>query len=253
MNVSVLQLDLAWHDRTANHTKAAEMLRADPPVPGSLVVLPEAFPVGFTMKIDDVADYTNETGRFICDLAMEYQVTVVGGNMIKPDDRGRNIAIVAAPSGHVIAQYTKIHPFTFAGEPNHYRGGDTLAHFNCAGATVSPLICYDLRFPEAFRLATRGGAEVFVVIANWPTPRVSHWLVLLTARAIENQAYVIGCNRCGSDPHVAYPGRSVIIDPQGKTIADAGDAEGILKATLDLQTLRDYRKSFPALQDMRLI
>src|SRR5690606_6307419 len=118
---------------------------------------------------------------------------------------------------------------------------------------VSPLICYDLRFPEAFRLATKQGAEMFVVIANWPTARVEHWLTLLKARAIENQAYVIGCNRVGRDPKVVYPGRSVIIDPRGNVLADAGGDPGVISSSIDAAALREYRKTFPALNDIRFI
>lgn len=253
VNVTVLQMDLAWHDRNANHRKVLKMLQADPPVPGGLVVLPEAFPVGFTMKVDEVADQGQQTGQFFCDLAKRYQVTLIGGNIIKPDDRGRNIAIVAGPEGQILMTYEKIHPFSFATEDRYYKAGEHVGWFDCAGAKISPLICYDLRFPEAFRLAVRGGAEIFVVIANWPTARLSHWLALLMARAIENQAYVIGCNRCGSDPHVTYPGRSVVIDPQGNVLADAGNQECVLKSALDLDNLRSYRRSFPALQDIKLM
>ncbi len=253
MQVVVLQLDLVWHDRAANHAKAREALLRDPPAEGDLVVLPEGFPVGFSMKVDEIADRDDSTGRFLGEIAREFGVTVVGGNMVKPDDRGRNVAIVASPGGHIIGRYEKLHPFSYSGESNHYRGGDHLTYFQWNGATVSPLICYDLRFPEAFRIATRGGAEIFILIANWPAARVHHWVTLLTARAIENQAYVIGCNRVGSDPNVAYPGRSLVIDPRGQIVADAGDKEGVLKVEIDLQALRKYRADFPALADMRFV
>jgi omega-amidase len=94
------------------------------------------------------------------------------------------------------------------------------------------------------------GANLFAVIANWPTPRLDHWLTLLKARAIENQSYVIGVNRCGRDPNVEYPGHSQIIGPRGEVLADAGETEGVLHATLDLPELQAYREKFPALQDI---
>ncbi len=253
MQAVIVQLETVWHDRNANHRKAAEMLRADPPAEGDLVVLPETFPVGFSMDVAAIADHEDSTGQFLSQIAAEYKVTVIGGNVTRPDDRARNVAIVANPNGQIVARYEKIHPFTFANEHNHYRGGDKIAHFDWNGASVSPMICYDLRFPEAFRIATKAGTEIFAVIANWPTARVNHWLALLTARAIENQAYVIACNRCGTDPNVAYPGRSVVIDPQGNTIGDAGDRERILKVEIDMNVLHDYRKAFPAIQDIRLL
>ncbi|HEY0010279.1 MAG TPA: carbon-nitrogen family hydrolase [Tepidisphaeraceae bacterium] len=249
----VLQLDLTWHDRSANHAKARAMLESVKPQRGALVVLPEAFPVGFSMSVSEIADKAGETEAFVRKLAKDFAITVVAGNIVQPDERGRNVALAAGPDGHLLARYEKLHPFTFANEDQHYQAGSRLTPFTWAGAVVSPAICYDLRFPEIFRAGAAAGAEIFVVIANWPAARVHHWVSLLVARAIENQAYVIGCNRCGRDPNVAYPGRSIVIDPRGQIIADAGDQETTLPASLDLEDLRAYRKSFPALRDMRFV
>lgn len=252
MNVLLLQLDLAWHNPAANYAKLRDMLSQANPAAGTLVATPEMFANGFSMAVDEVAEPDDgPTLRLARELARQYQITLVLGRVTKPDDRGRNEAVVAGPDGTILTRYHKLHPFRFAGETNHYRGGEGVAVFDWGGTRVAPLICYDLRFPEAFRNATRRGAEVLLVIANWPTARVKHWLALLTARAIENQAYVIGVNRSGNDPNVAYPGRSVAIDPRGEIIADAGEIEAALAATLDLDALRAYRTQFPALADMR--
>lgn len=253
MRVHLCQLDLAWHDRPANHAAALRMLDAAKPATGDLVVLPEMFPVGFSMDVAAIADRDGVTARFVRRLAKDFAVTVIAGNVIRPDDFGRNEALVAGPDGTLLATYHKLHPFRFAGEHNHYRGGDGVVTFDWQGVTVSPLICYDLRFPEVFRLATKAGAEVLVVIANWPTARVAHWLALLTARAIENQAYVVGVNRVGHDPKNAYPGRSVVIDPRGNTLLDAGDQTGCFACAIDPAVVRDYRAAFPALADIRFI
>ena len=98
---------------------------------------------------------------------------------------------------------------------------------------MAPLVCYDLRFPEIFRQAVRSGAELLVVIANWPQARESHWLALLQARAIENQAYVVGINRAGNDPHARYGGRSLIVGPRGETLAEAGDSQQVIAANVE--------------------
>ena len=119
------------------------------------------------------------------------------------------------------------------------------------GARIAPFICYDLRFPEVFRASARKGAEILIVIASWPQARHEHWLTLLRARAIENQAYMIGVNRCGADPDHIYAGGSQIIDPGGRILADAEDRETALAWQLDLQYLRDYRTQLPFLNDMR--
>ena len=141
--------------------------------------------------IDSTSNFV-EHPELVADRIVQYagavgRENVIAGNVIKPDDRGRNEALVAGPDGTLLATYHKLHPFRFANEHNHYRGGEGVKIFDWNGLKVSPLIRYDLRFPEAFRLATKAGAEMLVVIANWPTARVSHWLALLTARAIEKR------------------------------------------------------------------
>ena len=116
---------------------------------------------------------------------------------------------------------------------------------------MASFICYDLRFPEVFRIAAARGAGVLVVLANWPEVRGAHWLALLRARAIENQAYVVAVNRCGRDPHLAYGGRSLVVDARGEIVADAGGREGCFGMELDFPALVAYRSEFPALADLR--
>ena len=253
MRVHLVQLHLAWQDRPANHAVARAAVEAAKPGRGDLVVLPEMFCVGFSMDVAATHDANGETEAFVRQLAKEFEIHLIAGNVTKPDDLGRNEALVADPAGEIVGRFHKLHPFRFAGEHQHFRGGDGVVVVDLPEARVAPFVCYDLRFPEVFRLAVKQGAEVMVVIANWPTPRVAHWLALLTARAIENQAYVIGVNRVGRDPKNDYPGRSVLIDPQGRVVLDAGDTAGVVAALLDLDELRAYRKRFPALTDVRFI
>jgi omega-amidase len=253
MKVICCQLNILWEARAANHLKVRELLRSAPPPRGSLVILPEMFATGFSMNVAAVSDTRScETGDFLAQLASEYGVYVVGGVVhTASDGRGRNECVVFSPDGREVTRYCKMHPFTYAGESQHYASGEDIRLFTCQGFTVAPFICYDLRFPEVFRAAVTRGAEVFVVIANWPTQRAHHWVALLKARAIENQAYVVGVNRCGSDPQLDYPGRSMVIDPRGAVAADAGMEEGVVTAELDLEALRSYRRNFPVLADIR--
>src|SRR5439155_1088670 len=116
---------------------------------------------------------------------------------------------------------------------------------------VAPFVCYDLRFPEIFRAAMQRGANLMVIIANWPSPRVEHWITLLRARAIENQTYVMGVNRCGNDPYLPYPGRSLIVDPRGNILSDAGDSQIVITADIELATVTEYRRELPFLNDMK--
>ncbi len=112
------------------------------------------------------------------------------------------------------------------------------------------LICYDLRFPELWRLAAIAGTEVFTIGASWPAARRHHWRQLLIARAIENQAFVVAANRIGDDPHLSYAGGSMVVSPTGEILAEAGDHEAVLRARLDLASLREWRRDFPALSDL---
>ncbi len=252
MNVVGVQLDTAWEDKEANHAKLAALLAADPPAPGTLVVLPEMWATGFSMNVAEVAETSAaETETFLSMLAEQYQIGLLGGVVTTgADGLGRNEAVLFGTDGEEAARYTKMHPFSFGQETQHYVRGSAITVFEWQGFSVAPFICYDLRFPEVFRHAARLGAEVFCVIANWPEARVDHWMTLLKARAIENQAYVVGINRCGDDPNLHYPGRSLVFGPRGEVLADGGTGEGMLSARLDRETLRAYRRDFPALDDI---
>jgi predicted amidohydrolase len=150
----------------------------------------------------------------------------------------------------LIAYYAKMRPFTAGGESQHYVAGKHATVFKWGECTVAPFICYDLRFPEIFReVAAAHRPELYVVIANFPEKRIQHWVTLLQARAIENQAYAVGVNRIGNDPNYSYGGRSLIISPQGDVLADAGMGEGSINAPVDLDGLRQYRQGLPFLED----
>ncbi len=254
MNIYCCQLDIVWEDKEANYRKVEALLVAARPHRDSLVLLPEMFATGFSMNVAGIAEDSADgpTVQFLSRQAAELGVYLVGGFATRGGDgMGRNVLAVFGPDGRRAADYTKIHPFSIGEESRHYAGGDRVRTFAWATATVAPFICYDLRFPEVFRHATRAGAEVIVAIANWPAARAEHWVTLLRARAIENQAYVAGVNRCGNDPKLAYTGRSSIVDPHGNTLADAGAEERVIGAEIDLPALREYRQRFPVLRDMR--
>ena len=186
------------------------------------------------------------------DAAREFGVCVIAGAATRGDDgRPRNKALVFSSGGELLADYAKIRLFTPGGEAAHYVAGSRPVVFRRGNWTIAPFICYDLRFPELFREAAAAHQpELFAVIANFPQKRIQHWVRLLQARAIENQAYVVGVNRVGADPYYTYSGRSVVIDPQGEILADAGEHEGCLHAHLDLATLRKYREGLPFLADL---
>jgi omega-amidase len=253
MRVFCCQLDIVWENKGANFRKVEDLLAGARPPAGALVVLPEMGFTGFSMNVAEVAE--GEPGlseAFLAGMAQCYGVYLLSGLVTRtPKGLGRNVAILVTPLGTVEAHYQKLHLFSPAGEHAFYEPGSREITFAWQGGTVAPFICYDLRFPEAFRAAVDQGAEFYVVIANWPRVRERHWLALLQARAIENQAFVAGVNRCGRDPNLDYSGRSVIIGPDGEVIADAGEREGWISAELDWETVRAYRRRFPALSDRK--
>jgi omega-amidase len=252
MNIVGVQMDTVWEDKAANHAKLAALLAAHPPEPGSLVVLPEMWATGFSMNVAAITETPErETERFFAVLAARYEIGLLGGMVTTgPDGLGRNEAVLFGLDGCETARYTKMHPFSFGTETRYYGRGSEVVLFEWQGFMVAPFICYDLRFPEVFRHAARHGAEVFCVLANWPEAREAHWRALLEARAIENQAYVLGVNRCGKDPNVAYSGHSLLFGPRGELLVDGGRDEVLLSTHLDKSALRIYRRDFPALADI---
>jgi len=236
MRVHAVQFDIIWENPPANHV-TVRSLTSDVPA-GGLIILPEMFATGFSFDPQRTAGSPN----FIHALARERQCYVLAG--LVSADGLRNEAVACDPSGREITRYCKLHPFRPGGEP--YRPGSEPVTFPCGEFTVAPFICYDLRFPEVFRAVA---ATLFVVIANWPAQREDHWLTLLKARAIENQAYVVGVNRIGRDPKNEYAGRSQMIGPRGDIIADAGNEARVLTGEIGLEPLLTYRCEFPVLRD----
>jgi omega-amidase len=255
MKIYCAQLNIVWEERQANYAKVRAMVDKARPEAGSLLVLPEMFSSGFSMDVAKVREAVpSQTEQLLGVIARMHSIYIVAGQVtMGPDGKGRNEAVVLDIQGRAIMRYHKLHPFSIGGENQHYTAGDTIALFNWIGFMVCPFICYDLRFPEIFRAATRKGAHLFTVIANWPNKREHHWVTLLQARAIENQAYVIGVNRTGSDPGHIYPGRTLVIDPRGAIIADAGKEEQLIVADVDPAKVLSWRKEFPILHDTRII
>lgn len=254
MNVLALQFDIAWENKTANFEKVRQLLAQAAPERNSLVALPEMFATGFSMNTGTIAELSGgETEQFLSATAKQFSIFLVAGAAIRGrDGKTRNKALTFGPDGQLLAFYAKMRPFSPGGESEHYTAGEHPIAFRCGELTVSPFICYDLRFPELFRQsAAAHRPELFVVIANWPEKRISHWIRLLQARAIENQAYVLAANRIGRDPYYAYTGRSIIVDFNGEIGADAGAHEGRIQARLDLEALRKYRQGLPFLDDLK--
>jgi omega-amidase len=253
MDLLGLQWDIVWEDKRANFKKVRALLEQSGPAAGTLVALPEMFATGFSMNTAQIAEaYGGETEQFLSETARRFGIYLIAGAAMRGrDGKARNKALVFSPEGKLICFYAKMRPFTPGGELDHYTRGEKVATFTIHDTAIAPFVCYDLRFPELFRQAAKANRpEVFVVIASWPEKRLQHWMRLLQARAIENQAYVMGVNRVGKDPYYLYPGRSIIVDFNGEILVDAGSGEGFVQARLDLPTLGKYRQGLPFLADM---
>ncbi len=252
MTIATVQLDLVWENPTANFDRVQQLLAARPVPPGSLVVLPEMFSTGFSFNAAVTAPGTPpQAEEFLKGLARSLNCAVLGGVVGTGSGRIRNEAVAFGPDGTLLVRYAKIHPFGLCNEAEHHGGGGAVVTFDWGGFRIAPLICYDLRFPEEFRIAVDQGATLFAVIALWPSRRAAHWMTLLQARAIENQSYVVGVNRVGVDPIGQYSGRSSVVNPHGIAIADAGESEGVLLASADPAAVATWRRDFPALADRR--
>ena len=257
MRAHLVQSDITWEDKDANHERLGAMLADAGVEPGDLVVLPEMFDTGFSLNLEATGVDPERSEAFVVELARSTRATVVGGYAAAgPDGRGRNRTLVAGPGGDELARYDKIHPFSFGREGERFDGGDRVVAFDWVGPEgerlrVCPVTCYDLRFPELFRAGLEHGAEAFTVIANWPSPRRDHWRALLIARAIENQAFVFGVNRSGVDPNVTYAGGSLGVDPRGRVLGEGGREPEVVSVEADPSRVGAWREAFPALRDRR--
>lgn len=250
MKIIGCQWDIAWEDREANFSQVRDLL--EPVETADLIILPEMFSTGFSMNTAAILEKEGgEAECFVREVAVSKKCVALGGITTKGNgEKGQNELVAFDASGSLLTRYQKNRTFRFTGESDYFENGNEDSVFDLCGTRIASLICYDLRFPELFRRSTAMGAEVFVVIASWPDVRVDHWVTLLRARAIENLAYVIGVNRTGSDPNSDYPGRSIVVDPLGEIVADAGSVDGLLEADLDMEKLREWRAKFPALKDL---
>ena len=253
IQVAGLQFDIAWEDPLENFRRAATLAREAAEAGARLIVLPEMFATGFSMDAEGTSLYAEETRAFLESLACELGIWTLGGyvdNAAARESRPRNACSLFDPSGREELRYHKIHPFTLAGEHLHFEGGQELPSAEIEGVRVTALICYDLRFPEPFRAAALD-TDLFVVIANWPDPRIDAWTTLLAARAIENQAYVLGVNRVGDVDDLSHGGCSALIDPMGRTLASNRGQEIALQGSVDSEEVREARERFSFLSDRR--
>jgi predicted amidohydrolase len=253
MKVAAVQHDILWEDPAANIDRLAPQVAAAAGAGASLVVLTETFSTGFTMN-DDVLRamrVDGESATFLREMAERHGVWVCGSTPeVHPGfERPHNTLVLAGPRGE-LHRYRKVHPFGYGSEPEHFEAGDELVTVDVDGLRVSLFVCYDLRFADEF-WGLAHATDLYVVVANWPEARRLHWQSLLQARAIENLAYVVGCNRVGSGGGLDYAGDSRIIDPLGEVLASAARTEALIVAEVNPAHVAAVRERFRFLEDRR--
>jgi predicted amidohydrolase len=256
LRVAAVQHDIVWHDRDANFDRLAPMIEGAAAGGAGLVLLTETFSTGFSFDTPGIGEpQGGPSARFLAEQAASHGVWV-GGSCpeIDPDapagdGRPSNSFVLAGPDG-TAHRYAKIHPFTHAGEEKYVRAGTDLVTIDVDGIALTLFVCYDLRFADEFwQVADR--TDAYLVVANWPAKRRLHWSTLLRARAIENQAYVVGVNRVGTGGGIDYSGDSAIIDPLGEVLATGAGGETVLFGDIDPNHVESTRSHFRFLQDRR--
>jgi predicted amidohydrolase len=252
MRIAGIQTDIVWEDPKANFERATQWIEAAVGAKARLIVLPEMFACGFSMNTAAIQEPVDgPSAQFLREQAKAHGVWICGSIPELGDaaDKPSNTLLLAGPDGQA-TRYRKIHPFTYAKEDEHYRAGDEFVTVDVEGLRLTLFVCYDLRFADEFWTTARD-TDAYVVVANWPTPRREHWRALLRARAIENQAYVIGVNRVGTGGKLEYSGDSAIIDPVGHVLAEATGGQTMLLADIDPAEVERVRARFPFMNDRR--
>ncbi|PAQ15658.1 carbon-nitrogen hydrolase [Bacillaceae bacterium SAOS 7] len=254
MKIACLQMDIAFGDPNTNYQRATQWLQQAADQGCELAILPELWTTGYDLtRLDEIADQEAQNAiEFLSEQAKKHQLHLVAGSVANQTEAGvKNTLLVINKEGKLVKKYSKLHLFRLMEEEKFLQAGDGDGLFTLEDETMAAFICYDIRFPEWLRKHVLDGAKVLFIPAEWPLARVDHWRTLLIARAIENQAYVIGCNRSGADPKNVFAGHSIIIDPWGEIVAEASEAEQLLIGEIDLAKVAEIRQRIPIFEDRR--
>lgn len=258
LTVSLLQMDCRLADPEWNFRQAETFMAEAAAAQADLAVFPELWHSAYALE--DAAAFAGSVvpaaqadgcfGRFAA-LAHQFGIPVAGS--LLEEDKGHiyNTMVLYDARGHLQAAYRKLHLVPMLDEPRFLAAGNTLQTVSCRGYQAGLAVCYDLRFPEMFRHYALQGCQLVLLSAEWPHPRSMHWQTLLRSRAIENQCFIIACNRVGTSRGVSFCGHSAIIDPWGQTLVDGGEEEGVFTAVCDLDIVPDIRARIPVLSDRR--
>lgn len=257
MRVALVQLDVDLTEPVAQRVRrACEIVARERDA--DLVVLPEIWTTGyfaFDRYADGAEPLDGSSARMLSKAARSAGVYLHGGSIVERAAGGRlhNTSLLFGPDGELVHAERKFHVFGYRSrEAELLAGGEHPHAYRAPFGGVGMTTCYDLRFPELYRLLVEDGAEMLIVPAAWPAERLAHWRLLIRTRALENQCYLLACNTAGIQAGVALAGHSAVIDPWGTAVAEAGITETVLRATIDLAEVHRVRREFPVLEDRRL-
>jgi omega-amidase len=250
MQFHAIQHDVISGDYKATRACIEKLIEQAKPSKKDYIVLQEMADTGWSLDIEAITNVG--TLEWASALAKKLGVWIQTGWAEKINDRAHNCAAVCSPDGSIVANYVKVFTCNPLGENKLFDKGNELFILHIDDMSICPLICYDLRFAELWRLAALEGVDVFTESSSWPLPRIHHWKTLICARAIENQAFVVGSNRSGKDVIAHWGGSSLIVSPLGEVLAEAPESGNhFISATIDPKIAQNWRASFPALDDVR--
>lgn len=253
MRVALVSLNQAWENKSDNFQACRSFGQSAKAQGVELVIFPEMTLTAYSMNTVDTAEdfETSVTAELFKKLAQELQIAIVFGVVFRDGDKATNNALIVDSAGTIKGRYSKIHPFSFAGEDKVFNGGNEISYARLGQMTIGMTICYDLRFPELYS-ALGKHCDLIVNIANWPARRVDHWNTLLKARAIENQIFVAGVNRTGVDGKgLEYTKSSQVINPNGELLVHVFSEEQLDVYDIDQSFISQFRQSFSTTQDRK--
>ncbi|MGY0017430.1 carbon-nitrogen family hydrolase [Streptomyces sp. cg35] len=258
MRASLIQIAVNEDESVNTRRERVSSLVRDQAGSADLVVLPELWTTGafaYELFADEAEPLEGPTFEAMAKAASDAGVWLHAGSIPERDPDGPlcNTSLLFSPDGELAAAYRKIHRFGFdKGEAVLMSAGEELVTLRLPETVLGVSTCYDLRFPELYRGLVDRGAETLVVSAGWPERRRSHWTLLAQARAVENQAYVLACATAGTHAGVPQAGHSIVVDPWGEVLAEAGSGEEVLRVEFDPARVAATREQFPALKDRML-
>ncbi|MBS4192590.1 carbon-nitrogen family hydrolase [Bacillus sp. FJAT-49705] len=252
--VGCIQMDIIFGEPKRNMELAEKWFEKAASEKCTVVVLPELWTTGYDLtRLDEIAhEKGEEIIQFLQQQAKKHEIHIIGGSVANQTADGvLNTMYVVDKEGRLVHEYSKLHLFQLMDEHLYLKAGQDETLFMIEGEGAASFICYDIRFPEWMRKPILKGAKMMFVVAEWPEPRLDHWQTLLRARAIENQSYVIACNRSGQDKNNKFAGHSMIIDPWGAVIAEGSDHEELVIGEVDLDEIDSIRNRIPVFDDRR--